>query len=179
MAETLAEFRHVIVDDAGTKYRSRACGAEMRDGKWQGWLEFTPLDGAPTIRSGRETTQPNRVDAVYWGTGLSAVYLEGAFQRASKPLVRPSVVPDAPAFQEPAPNTATPLPAAEAVLDPFSIYYEKGEALLRAQLSALAAWHLVNVINAYRLNDQSAIVLNRLPPSALVDMIVTAVAAKR
>jgi hypothetical protein len=105
MAEVLAEFSNVLIDEAGVKYRAHACGSEMPDGTWHGWLEFIPLDGAPPIRSGRETTQPNRVDAVYWANGLTQVYLEGSLQRALKPLKRRVVVPDAPAFQEPAPRS--------------------------------------------------------------------------
>jgi hypothetical protein len=104
MAEVLAEFTNILVDAAGVKYRAHACGAEMLDGTWHGWLEFIPLDGAPPIRSGRETTQPNRVDTIYWANGLTAVYLEGALERALNPLVRRTVVPDVPAFHEPAPR---------------------------------------------------------------------------
>jgi hypothetical protein len=109
MAEVLAEFFEVVlVDDAGVKYRANACGGEMPDGTWQGWLEFKPLDGAPPIRSARETTQPNRVDAIYWANGLTPVYLEGALHRALNPLVRRTVVADVPAFEEPAPRSVSP-----------------------------------------------------------------------
>ena len=57
----------------GVAYRAQACGDAMPDGKWQGWIEFLPLDGTEPIRSGRETTQPNRTDTEYWATGLSTV----------------------------------------------------------------------------------------------------------
>ncbi len=112
MAEVLAEFTNILVDETGVKYRAHACGAEMPDGTWHGWLEFIPPDGAPPIRSGRETTQPNRVDTVYWANGLTVVYLEGSLQRALNPLVRRIVVPDVPAFQEPAPRSTTRVPRA-------------------------------------------------------------------
>ena len=45
---------------------------------------------ATSIRSGRETTQPNRQDTAYWATGLTPVYLEGALERALNPLHRPA-----------------------------------------------------------------------------------------
>jgi hypothetical protein len=61
----------------------------MRGGLWQGWIEFLPADGAP-VRSPRETTQPNRKDAIYWATGLTPVYLEGSLRRAQDTLTRPS-----------------------------------------------------------------------------------------
>ena len=34
-----------------------------------------------TLRSFRETTQPNLTDLRYWATGLTPVYLEGALER--------------------------------------------------------------------------------------------------
>jgi hypothetical protein len=60
------------------------------------------------------------------------------------------------------------------VLDPFSVY-EKGEALLRRQLGALSAWHLVNIARDYELTDLDAETLNRLPAIDLVDLIVQGV----
>jgi hypothetical protein len=180
MAEVLAEF-HDVVDEHGVRYHAHACGAEMPGGKWQGWVEFMPLDGGPAIRSGRETTQPNRTDMLYWSTGLTPVFLEGALQRALKPVAVHTVIRDEPAFQEPALTVHTeakPQSAHRAVLNPFSVY-EKGEALLRSQLMALSSWHLVTIIAAYRLSDESPVVLNRLPATALVETIVSAVAMER
>ena len=99
MAQVLAQFTDVLTDDDRVSYRAHAVGAEMPDGKWQGWLEFLPLNGATPIRSARETTQPNRTDVVYWATGLTAVYLQGALQRALHPLIRSTVKPQVRAAQ--------------------------------------------------------------------------------
>src|SRR5262249_54084996 len=96
MAQVLAQYTDVLIDEDRVTYRAHACGAPMPDGKWQGWLEFLPVDGSTPIRSGRETTQPNRTDAEYWATGLTMVYLQGALQRALHPLVRTTAVPDVP-----------------------------------------------------------------------------------
>lgn len=179
MAQVLAQFTDVLTDDAGIRYRAHACGSEMVDGRWQGWIEFFPLDGAPPIRSGRETTQPNQVDTEYWATGLTVVYLEGALRRALNPLVRRTVEPDMPAFHEPAaPRRQATLGRAtvqEAVLNPFAVY-ERGEAPLRSKLSALSAWHLVNIVQAYGLSDTPATTLNHLPAADLIEIIVAAVA---
>lgn len=82
MAEVLLQFADPVRDDDGRMYVARACGAEMPDQKWQGWIEFLPADGTGPVRTGRETTQPNRQDTEYWATGLSGVYLEGALHRA-------------------------------------------------------------------------------------------------
>jgi hypothetical protein len=180
MAEVLATFTHTLLDENRVRYRAQACGAPMPDGTWQGWIEFLPLGGGAPVRSGRETTQPNRRDTEYWATGLTAVYLEGALRRARHPIVIHDVAPAAPAFGAPEPIAHVPAPSTvhDAVLTPFSVY-ETGEALLRRQLSALSAWHLVNIIEAYHLSDEPVVALNRLPAATLIDTIVAGVAAAR
>jgi hypothetical protein len=130
-------------------------------------LEFIPIEGGEPLRSARETTQPNRDDAVYWATGLTGIYAEGSLRRTLNPVVRRVV-------ERPTPKFDGPAPSADAVLDPFSVY-EKGEALLRKELGALSAWHLVNIIVAYELSDEPAKALNRLPAATLIEMIVNAV----
>jgi hypothetical protein len=65
-------------------------------------------------------------------------------------------------------------PTRPAVLDPYSVY-EKGETLLRSELGALSAWHLVNIIVAYDLSDESPSVLEHQPAAALIDLIVAGV----
>jgi hypothetical protein len=50
--------------------------------------------------------------------------------------------------------------------------YEKGEALLRRQLAALSAWHLVNIIVDYELSEMPVDELNTMPAAALIDVIV-------
>lgn len=177
MAEVLLDFSDVVTTPDGKSYTARACGSEMRDGGWQGWLEFVPHDGGEPIRSGRETTQPNRVDTVYWASGLTPVYLEGALRRALNPLVRPparEVAP--PAFDGPAPAATEVEPNAESILNPFAVY-RRGELMLRKQLSALSAWHLVNIIRSHRLSHADQAALEATPRSALIDLIVSGVKA--
>jgi len=178
MAETLRQFDAVIRAPDGTRYQAQACGAEMTDGMWEGWIEFVPLTDGKPLRSPRETTQPNRGDAVYWASGLTAVYLEGALTRALNPLVIvPPAEPPPPMFSEPArPIVAQPRGAevAQSVLDPFSVY-EKGEPILRKQLASLASWHLVNILRDYELSSEEPAVLNQLPSAVLIELIVAAV----
>ena len=64
--------------------------------------------------------------------------------------------------------------ATESVLDPFSVY-RKGEALLRRQLSAMAGWHLVNIIQHYQLSQERSDLLGTREPAQLVEMIIDAV----
>ena len=118
---------------------------------------------------------------MYWATGLTGVYLQGALQRALNPLVRPIAASPVAAFAgtRPASHAATGAAVAhEAVLDPFAVY-ERGEAPLRRQLAALSAWHLVNIVQAYRLSDVPAAALNHLPAADLIEIIVDAVTARR
>jgi len=173
MADVLMEFDEQLQTNDGFLYAVQACGAPNSAGLWEGWIEFIPLNGGPTLRSPRETTQPNRADAEYWATGLSAIYLEGALGRARSPIVRQPTVPAEPLFDEPAPVLVARkgISSADAALDPFSVY-EKGEVILRQRLDALSSWHLVNIILAYELSAEPAAVLNKMSADALIELIV-------
>src|ERR671923_187807 len=122
MAEVFMEFESTVRDESSREYVARACGRQCDDGHWEGWLEFVPLDGGVIVQSGRETTQPNRVDTEYWATGLTPVFLEGALRRA---LAQPILVPVAPArpsiFDEPARSVAAVAVPPSSVLNPFSV----------------------------------------------------------
>ena len=178
MAEVLFEYQQLFDGPDGTVYRARACGGEMDSDLWEGWIEFVPVGGGKALRSRRETTQPNRTDAVYWATGISGVYLEGAFDRALNPLVvAVPPPPEPPAYDGPAPPYEIEVPLkvkGDAILDPFSVF-EKGEELLRRELGALSPWHLVNIIQAYALSDEDPAVLGSLTRPTLVELIVSAV----
>ena len=155
MAEVLVEFSEPISDVDGITYVARACGAEADNGQWHGWIEFIPEDGGSAFASPRETTQPNRTDTVYWATGLTPVYLEGALQRAQHPTVRHA-------------------PRAASILNPFSAY-RNGEDMLRRRLNALASMHRVNIIVAHQLSQVPAVELQALPEPELTELIIVAV----
>jgi hypothetical protein len=176
VAEVLVQFTDPVVSQDGETFLARACGAEAPDTRWQGWIEFLPVDGGEVLRTGRETTQPNRADALYWATGLTAVYLEGALERARRPLTisheeAPIVEP---AYDGPAPEARIASTPADSILNPFSVY-RKGERLLRSQLAALSPWHLVNIVRAHGLSDADPSVLSRMDGPTLIDLIVDAV----
>lgn len=178
MAEILVEYTDVIMETKdGRRLLARACGTEDEHGKWQGWIEFVDPESGEVLRSGRETTQPNRAQTLYWATGITPVYLEGALERALQPPVRPpsaAATSAIPPYDGPAPAIQPPPASGDAILNPFSVY-RKGEALLRSQLAALSAWHLVNIIRAYELSDLSSTSLGRLRAPDLIDLIVAAV----
>lgn len=179
MSETLLQFQASVIGPDGTEYEARACGGPREGGTWQGWIEFIPLGGGEPVRSPRETTQPNRVDTVYWATGLTPIYLEGALRRAlAPPLAVPVMPPQPSVFSDPAPGMRRPAAVEpSSVLDPFSVY-QKGEALLRKELGAMSAWHLVNIARAYELTDADPLTLNRLPSVELIELIVGGVRAR-
>ena len=175
MAEVLVAFSDTVLSPDGSLYSVRACGSEMDDGRWQGWIEFEALDGSETVRSPRETTQPNRTDTEYWATGLTPVYLEGALERALRPasprVAEPFVEA---AFDGPRPTDDETAAAREAVLNPFSVY-RKGEVLLRRQLMAFKPWHLVNIVTSYQLSDLTTDELNEMSAAELLEVICVAV----
>ena len=83
MAELLQEYSTHVTGPDDTIYIVRSYGEERSDGTWAGWLEFHTTDvDKPTLRTGQETSQPNRTTIEYWATGLEPVYFEGAFERA-------------------------------------------------------------------------------------------------
>jgi hypothetical protein len=172
VAEVFVEFAEAVSSEDGRNYTARACGSEMAGGGWQGWIEFVPLGDGEPIRSSRETTQPNRQDTEYWATGLTFVYLQGALRRALNKPVRPiaRTIPP-PHFPGPAQTFASTVPVVDSVLDPFSVY-RQGEEHLRGRLSALAGWHLVNIIRRYELSAEDPGVLRALEPAQLVELIV-------
>lgn len=66
---------------AGSHFRVFVEGLQRKDGTWAGRVVFT--DGQKMLRTGQETSQPNRAALEYWATGLESIYLEGAFKRAA------------------------------------------------------------------------------------------------
>lgn len=85
MPELIHEHSATVTADKGGRYRARVYGEQRRDGTWSGWIEFVPADGAraaATLRTGQETSQPDRKAVEYWAGGLEPVYLEGALTRA-------------------------------------------------------------------------------------------------
>jgi hypothetical protein len=78
-------------------------------------------------------------------------------------------------FEGPADETGSSAPAGEAILNPFSVY-QKGETLLRRQLTAFSGWHLVNIIRGHRLNTHGRDP-EQMGPSELIELIVSEVRA--
>src|SRR5688500_11019947 len=81
MGDFIHQFAEPFVDeDAGGKpYAIRVYG-QPNDERWEGWIEF---HGEGDVRrTDVETSQETRRDLSFWATGLSPVFLEGAWERA-------------------------------------------------------------------------------------------------
>jgi hypothetical protein len=82
------EFSYAVLR-GGVAYRAEAWGRRREDGLWEGSLLFWP-DQGPPLRTARETTQTSLDTLTYWATGLEAIYLEGALERATPVRRRPA-----------------------------------------------------------------------------------------
>jgi hypothetical protein len=83
MAEMIQHYKAPFQGGDGVTYEVMARGEMAAGGTWEGWLEFHPVDKTKAVlRTGRETTQPDRAALEYWASGLEPLYFEGAFARA-------------------------------------------------------------------------------------------------
>jgi hypothetical protein len=82
VSEELLVFEKTIEGPESRSWEARVQGLERDDGLWEGWVQFTPVDGGAPVRTDRETTQPNLHDLQYWASGLTYFFLEGALERA-------------------------------------------------------------------------------------------------
>jgi hypothetical protein len=184
MAEVLVDFDIQLQGPDGRMYGARACGREREDRLWEGWIEFDPTGGGDAVRTGRETTQPNRADLFYWATGLTASYLDGALLRTLRqfPPLRPRHNPRAqPSFDGPAEHEQ-PLAGAgyatTALLDPFRVY-AAGPEMLRGQLHALSRDQLGNIVKAYHMSRETPAAVDAMAHDRLVALIMEAVERAR
>jgi len=179
MAEVLASFSTPVTDEFGSYY-PRAVGRHAPDDMWEGWIEFLPADGSGDVLiTPVESRQPERQHLVYWATGLSQVYMEGALQRARNPVTVRVPVVDEPVSDQPAGRRVVVervIPRPEPVLDPFEIGGRNID-ILRQELTALNRPRLLNIIAAYDLNPGGEN-LTWMSDRQLVQFIVTAVDAQ-
>jgi hypothetical protein len=176
VAEILVDYETDVVS-GDTRYHPRAVG-RLVNGMWQGWLEFLPDHGGEVVVTRTESTQPEHEHLVYWATGLTPVYLEGALERALRPATVRLHIVDEPASTAPAERavTHTVAPRPEAVLDPFEIG-RRSLDILRQELMALNRARLTNIIATYDLNPAGT-AIGWLTDAQLVTFIVTAVDAQ-
>jgi hypothetical protein len=86
MAVILTEYPQTITGPDGLRCRARACALSTPKGAWQGWIEFNPIDGAPTFRSPREVEHRSMKALSIWADTLTPPALEQSLQRALRRL---------------------------------------------------------------------------------------------
>jgi hypothetical protein len=85
--------QYELIYTGGRWYRPRAYGDWQRDGTWDGWLIFFPIDGSSAIAPpGPETTQSTWAVLVVWAADLTLAYLEGALARALRLAQQPLLI---------------------------------------------------------------------------------------
>ena len=177
MAEMLVEFSDSIADSDGITYaRAPAVRNPIMD---TGRVDRVRADGRRRrnpFGARNDAAKPDRHSLLGYGADAGR-FCRRALQRALKPLtLRGPRSLGTPAYSEPAPDINRD-PPHESILNPFSVY-RKGEGLLRQQLHAFSAWHLVNIIRAHDLASASLDELNEMSPAELIEMIVTGVRSR-
>src|SRR5436190_6864965 len=94
MQMLLQEFERHLIGSDGDEYVVLVYGRSRPGDTWQGWLVFVRQRDNRRFATPVETTQPNAEAIVYWSSGLTDVYFEGALQRAMAPE---TVIPQPPA----------------------------------------------------------------------------------
>jgi hypothetical protein len=84
MTEPIRRFPEPVSDARG-EFSCMVMARDRGDGSWEGWLEYVAVgaDVAAGCVTGIETRQRDRVALERWASGLTHVYVEGAFARAS------------------------------------------------------------------------------------------------
>ncbi|MFL6245835.1 MAG: hypothetical protein ACJ74H_07410 [Thermoanaerobaculia bacterium] len=90
MERLLQQFEQPITDSGGTTYNVYVYGRSRPGDTWQGWLEFERMTDGRRFSTGVETTQSSADGILYWATGLTDAYFDGALARAISPSERDS-----------------------------------------------------------------------------------------
>lgn len=158
----------------GQRYDVRIYGRPMANGWWEGWIEFAPADGAPALRTPRETTRPTLDELDYWATGLTPVYVEGTLSRTLGAVTEVAdVATEPPGTETCASNELIDVPG--AVIDPIALY-ARGEETLREKLGVLSVRHLRGIARGYRFVP-AEVELESLNEPQLTEVIVAGVRA--
>ena len=95
METMLQQFETPVVRN-GVTYIAYLYGHERVDGTWEGHITFERTPDGARFTTPVETTQSNAQAVLYWATGLTDTYFDGALQRAMSAPPRPRVAPQPP-----------------------------------------------------------------------------------
>ena len=89
MDRLLQQFEAPVRDKNGDTYVVSLFGRSREGDAWQGWLTFDRQRDGRRFTTPVETTQSNAEAVLYWATGLTDAYFEGALARAMSPSPMP------------------------------------------------------------------------------------------
>jgi hypothetical protein len=92
MDRLLEVFEAPFVDDDGQTHTVQLYGRSRPGDTWEAWLVFVRGSDGARFATATETTQPSAEAVLYWATGLTSAYFEGAFRRAVTPRPSPRIV---------------------------------------------------------------------------------------
>jgi hypothetical protein len=96
MDRLLQTFEEPYVDRDGAVYDILLYGRSRPADTWQGWLTFSRRQDRQQFVTETETTQPSAEAVLYWATGLTPTYFDGAFARATRTRHQPTAAEPAP-----------------------------------------------------------------------------------
>jgi hypothetical protein len=82
MQQLLQEFERHVTGADGEPYTVLLYGRGRPNDTWQGWLVFVRQRDNRRFATPVETTQPSAETVLYWASGLTDVYFDGALTRA-------------------------------------------------------------------------------------------------
>ncbi len=80
--QLVRQYTPILKAPTGETFVARAYMDRQPGGLWEAWLVFFSLTTGAALATDRETTQGKREHVLYWATGLSPTYLQGALERA-------------------------------------------------------------------------------------------------
>lgn len=81
--ELIQQYSDIVRNGDGAEYTVQTWARKTPSGKWEGWLEYHPLEDTRKIRkTAPVTSQPGRREVTHWAAALGHNYLEEAFDRA-------------------------------------------------------------------------------------------------
>jgi hypothetical protein len=78
----IQQYSPILAAPSGERYVAQAYMDQQPGDLWEAWLVFFSLTSGAAIATDRETTQSTREHILYWATGLTETYLQGALERA-------------------------------------------------------------------------------------------------
>lgn len=84
MDELLQQFESPVLGRDAETYIAYLYGRQRPDRMWEAWIVFERARDAQRFATPVETTQSDAEAVLYWATGLSNSYFEGALDRAQR-----------------------------------------------------------------------------------------------